>query len=258
MSRRGVLVVVALTLVVASACKVRTDVTVAVNKDGSGTVSVAVGVDDDGLAKAPEFAHVRTDDLAAAGWTVTGPLKESDGLTWYRGSKPFANPEEATRILNEISGPNGPFRNFVVSRERAFAKTTYGFDGTIDLSGGLASFSDSALAAQLDGKPLGDDVAAIEQRIGEPLDNVFVFRVAVRLPGSVSSNAPAQFANAAVWQPRMSDTAPLTLHATSTAMRWPTVIGSVLVALAALGLVIWLVVRMRRRPTANVGSKPGL
>jgi hypothetical protein len=256
--RRGVLLLVALTLLLASACQVRTNVAVEVKPNGSGTVNVTVGVDDDALQKAPELAHVRTDDLTAAGWTVTGPTKNpADGFTNWSASKPFANPEQATQILGEISGPNGPFKNFVVTRDRSFAKTDYGISGTIDLTGGLQSFSDSALAAQLDGKPLGDDIAAIEQRIGQPLDDVFKFQLFVRLPGSLTSNAPVQFGNTATWQPKLTDSAATSVQATSKSMRWPTVIGIVLIAVAIVGLFIWLGLHLSRRRKTNVGSFSG-
>nr|MBA2283188.1 hypothetical protein [Acidimicrobiia bacterium] len=202
----------ALVVLAASACRIRTEVTVDVTDDGSGVVGVAVALDADATARVPGLAEeLRLDDLLATGWTVTGPALEADGLTWIRATKPFATPEEAGRVLAEINGETGPFRGFAVTRERAFARTRFGFAGTIDFTGGLEQFGDQALGDALDGEPLGEDVSAIEARLGETIDEVFRFRVAVRLPGSVESNAPGDLANGASWEPRLSADAPVEL-----------------------------------------------
>ena len=197
------------------------------NENGSGTVTVKIGLDDDALKQAPNFQQsLKVDDLTAHGWTVTGPVKETDGFTYFSAAKPFANPEEAEKILTEVSGEKGPFQDFTISRTRSFARTKFHFSGTVDFTGGIESFSDSELAQQLDGHPLGEDVKAIEARINDTLDNVFQIRIAVRMPGDVTSNAPGQATNGAVWQPRLSEPNAITLEATSTSTRWFTVIGT--------------------------------
>lgn len=233
------------------ACRVRTDIGIEVKDNGSGTVTVKIGLDDDAMKKAPNFQQsLKVDDLAAHGWTLTGPVKETDGFTYFSASKPFANPDEARRIFLEISGDKGPFRDFNITRSRSFARTKFGFSGTVDFTGGIESFSDSELAAQLDGKPIGDDVKAIEQRINDSLDNVFQIRIAVRLPGDVSSNAPGQAANGAVWQPRLSQQGAVALQASSTSIRWVTIIGTAVAVLALVALVVLLGLRLvgsRRR-----------
>lgn len=230
------------------ACRVRTDVRIEVKENGSGTVTVKIGLDDDAMKKAPNFQQaLKVDDLTAHGWTVAGPVKETDGFTYFSASKPFANPEEAKGIFTEISGEKGPFRDFTISRTRSFAHTKFHFAGTVDFTGGIASFSDSELAQQLDGKPIGDSVQAIEQRIGESLDNVFEIHIAVRMPGDVTSNAPGQASNGAVWQPRLSQPAATTLDASSESTRWGTIIGTAVAVIAALTIVVLLLVRVALR-----------
>jgi hypothetical protein len=241
----------------AGACRVRTEVGVAVKEDGSGTLTVRIGLDDDALKQAPNFQEsLKIDDLRKAGWTITGPAKETDGFTYITAVKPFANPDEASQVFAELSGDKGPFRNFKITRERSFARTKFTFDGVVDFSGGLDSFGDSQLASELDGKPVGDDVKAIEARINDSLDNVFQFRVAVRFPGDVTSNAPGQAANGAVWEPRLSQGEPVDLKASSESVRWPTVIGTIVAVLAAIALLAILVVRtvlrVRRRGAATL------
>jgi hypothetical protein len=224
---------------------VHTDIGIEVKENGSGTVTVKIGLDDDAMKKAPNFQQaLKVDDLTAHGWTVTGPVKETDGFTYFSAAKPFADPDEAKKIFTEISGEKGPFRDFSISRTRSFATTKFRFAGTVDFTGGIESFSDSELAQQLDGKPIGEDVKAIEARIGETLDNVFQIRIAVRMPGDVASNAPGQAANGAVWQPRLSEPQAITLEASSTSTRWFTIIGTAVAALAALGIIVLVVVRL--------------
>jgi hypothetical protein len=248
MPRLRLVLLVALTVLCSGACRVRTDIGIEVKENGSGTVTVKIGLDDDAMKKAPNFQQaLKTDDLTAHGWTVGGPVKETDGFTYFSAAKPFANPDEATQIFTEISGEKGPFRDFTIGRARSFAHTKFHFSGTVDFTGGIASFSDSELAQQLDGQPVGEDIKAIEQRIGESLDNVFEIRVAVRMPGDVTSNAPGQAANGAVWQPRLSQPAAITLEASSETSRWPTIIGTAVAAVAALGIVVLLAVRLLRR-----------
>lgn len=236
---------VLLVILASAACRVRTEVGVDVNEDGSGSVTIRVGLDDDAIAANPGYEDaLRIDDLRATGWTVTGPAKEADGFTYVVVSKPFANPEEASRVFAEVSGGKGPFRDFRISRTRSFARTNTRFDGTIDFTqGGLEQFADSELAQQLDGKPLGDDIATIEAHIGDKLDKVFQFKVAVRLPGDVTSNAPGRASNGAVWEPKLSDATPTGLEASGRSWRKGTL---ALVAVAAIaGFVALLVLLIR-------------
>lgn len=239
--RQGLLALVV--VVAAAGCEVRTEVDVQVEENGSGTVSVAVGLDADAVQEVPGLEQeLRLDDLRATGWDITEPTLEADGFTWVRGSKPFATPDDAGRVLAEIAGESGPFQAFTVTRERAFARTEYGFRGTIDFTGGLERFGDDALAAALDGEPLGEDIAAIEERIGAAIDEAFTFRVAVRLPGDLTaSNAPTEAANGAVWQPRLSEAGPIELSAESEVARTGTIVLVVVAVLALLAAVAVLV-----------------
>lgn len=232
---------------VAGACQVRTDVGVQVNEDGSGTVTVAITLDADAIAQAPNITDaLRADDLTKAGWTVT-QNRQPDGSLVFQAVKRFANPKDADKIFTEISGAGGPFRDFHITRSRSFARTTTSFTGRIDFTNGLESFGDSELAQALDGKPLGEDLAAIEQRIGNTLDNVFQFRVAVRLPGEVESNAPGQAINGAVWQPKLSDRTPANLEAKGRSWRVGTLVGVAIGVAALFSLVVLLVFRLAVR-----------
>lgn len=228
----------------ATACQVTTDVAVVMTEDGSGTVSVSVGLDGDALARVPGIeAELRLDDLAATGWEITGPERDrqQDGeTTRFVATKPFATPDEATTVMAEVSGPDGPFRDFRLTRDRSFATTAFGFDGTVDLGGGLESFGDDELALLLDGEPLGADERAIEAALGVPLDQAFRFRVTLELPGDGA---------AVVWEPSLADDEPTVLHARSSTRRLGTLVAVGLAAAAtvALGVAAFSLVAARSR-----------
>jgi hypothetical protein len=245
-----------LAVLVGSACEVRTSVDVVVEEDGSGTVSVAVGLDEAALAQVPDLdadgvsgvadltALVRVADLEAAGWTVTPPAEPSSGFVWIRVSKPFGTPDEANAILAEITGPEGPLRDLSLTRSTGFASTDLSFTGTADLSGGLEAFGDAGLAQALDGEPLGEDVAEIEQRIGGSVADAFRFDVTVDLPGSSS---------AASWSPRLGEPAE-SLSARSTVRDVPVLVLTGLAAVAGIAFVVVLGLRILPRAPAPAGS----
>ncbi len=259
-------------LLMAAACDVRTEVLVDIEESGAGTVTVSVGLDADAVRRLPSLTDlVMVDDLAAGGWAVTVPGRDADGMTWYRASKPFDTPEEATAILAEISGPTGPFRDFTLTRERALARTRLALEGTVDLTGGLGAFSDAALAQSLEGQPLGEPIEQIEARQGEGVADVFSFELAVRMPGDVESNAPAGSdgsngsddsndsdgsGSEAVWSPSLADTAPTEVEASSEVWRRTTVIAIVVGAAALMLLLAWLVIRLPTRSRARRRADP--
>ncbi len=259
MHRTRLLAVLAL-VVALSACQMRVEVGVDAHEDGSGMVRVAVGLDGDAVHKLGGIDHLRAivkvDDLTASGWKVTGPAARRDGFVWLEATKPFDTPEQAAAVLEEVAG--GPFHDFHLERDRTFARTTLRFAGTVDFSQGLESFSDPELTAALDGQPLGQDVAAIEKQFGGSLDRLVHVKVAVRLPGAVSSNAPGQANNGAVWEPRLSDDAPAMLTAESRVWHRATLAFLVLAALAAFALLVFLLVivadRLRHRRALATGS----
>ena len=93
-----VVAVVAAVVATTAGCRVRTQLAVDVEEDGSGMVTVAVGLDADAVDRVPALdQELRLDDLEAAGWEVTGPSAEDDGLTWFRATKGSPRPRRPTR-----------------------------------------------------------------------------------------------------------------------------------------------------------------
>jgi hypothetical protein len=185
----------------AAGCQVQTKVTVHMDDDGSGAVEVAVGLDEEALGQLPDLDRsgvgdaadlthlVRADDLTATGWRLSEPKAEDD-LTWIRATKPFGTPAEAAQILGELTGPDTGLHDLRFERSRGFGSTSYSFAGTADMSGGLEALGDSGLAAALDGEPLGEDTAQIEQRLGKPISEMVKLDIAVELPGATKTWSP--------------------------------------------------------------------
>jgi hypothetical protein len=179
-------------LIVLAGCQVHLTVDTKVEADGSGTVSVGVGLDDEALAKVGDLgAQLRVDDLRASGWTVTGPTREGDGNTWVRATKPFSDPAGATSVLNEVNGPEGAFGGWKVARSSSTLSTSYSVTGAADLTKGMATFSDQALSDALGGDPYGGGIAALEQEQGRPVSDMVDVRVTVEVPGATRTFTPS-------------------------------------------------------------------
>lgn len=240
-------------LLFTTACQVQTDVTMTMDADGSGTVEVVIGLDADAVAQVADVdALFETDDLVDAGWSVSDPDLGDDDVTRIGVSRAFGSPAEAEALLEQVGGESGLFEALSITRTDSFTTTTYEFTATADLSDGLAAFSDSDLAAALDGEPLGESVEAIEQRFGAPIDELFVVSIHADLPGDLvfpDSHGP-------VWQPRPGGD-PVSVRATSeivdrTPLMWLGV-GLVLAA-AAVGFGGRRLVQRRRFRRARSGS----
>lgn len=238
-TRRGALTprlvaVVAAIVIPLTACQVNVDVSTKVNEDGSGTVTVAAGFDDKALARLgkPDIAIV-VDDMKAAGWEFNPPVRGTDGLTWYRGTKRFATPQEATAIYEQFTGERGPFRDFALDKQSSLGRTTWSYKGTVDLTGGMRSFGEPALAQVLQGDMFGGKVSEVEATEGKPVSQMFTLRMAVDLPGSETRE----------WRPSFADPAPTQLNAESSQISQIPVLPSdganaFVLVLVALGLAI--------------------
>ena len=247
---RRLLLLVALLAWATTACRVTLAAGVDVERDGSGRVTAALGLDAEALKEVGDPATaLRVDDLGQAGWQVEAPRREDDGLTWIRASKRFDSPEQAAAVLAELSGPDGPFRDFRIVRTESLLRSKTAFTGTIDLSGGLAGLSDPDLATALGDVDLGLDLEGLRRRFGEELARTVQVQVTAGLPGEVTTNAPVRDGGRALWSPELGQT--VTMEASSEALRIdplvPAAAGTVVVVLAVLLVVV---VRRRRRRRA--------
>ena len=241
-----------------SACRVDVSVGLDANPDGTGEVRAAALLDADAVtelvgqaagnpASADPASRIKVDDLRKAGWKIEGPTPagEGDGGLEVVATHPYADAAEARRLLTEVAGDPGPFKDITLRQERGFFKTTTHFTGTVDLDAGLGAFTDPELRQALqatDDAPLGVTQEQLERRLGAALDRIFGLQVAVRLPGKIStSNAPTETDNGAVWAPRLGEE--VTLEAASE--RWN--VGNIVALVAALAAAAALLVTLLRR-----------
>ncbi len=242
-TRRGA-VAVALAVLVITGCQVDTAVRVDVAEDGSGTVAVEVVLDQEAAARIPDLAEqLRVRDLRRTGWEVTGPEPVDGGGVIITATKDFFAPGQLAEVLGEIGGNRGPILDPSLERGRSFATTTYDFAGTLDLSRGVATFSDRRLTELLDGFPIGQDQAALEAELGAPLSELTSFTFVIALPEGDETRT-------FTWEAALGDD-PVTMAA-STEERNPLALG--LAAGAALAVVllvvvlVWRFLRRNRRP----------
>lgn len=182
---------ISLVALVTTSCQASTDVEVSVNPNGTGQVGVQVTLDADAAKAVPNVAEMlRTSDLIQAGWTVDDPESLDDGGTRVGVHHPFSSPSEADGLLLQLTGPDGPFRNFHVAQQRSWFRSSTSFSGQVDLTKGIESFGDTELQART-GFPLVIDPAELREGTGVDLATTFPVRVIVDLPGDPSVAEPA-------------------------------------------------------------------
>lgn len=198
---RLVLAVVAVLLAL-SGCQVKVAVDAQVNADGSGTLKVGVGLDEKALQRLGDPAiNVKTADMTAAGWVVSPPVKEADGLTWLRASKPFANAAELTATMDELTdqqAQRGLFHGFTFTKVEDDTTITYKLAGTIDPAAGVAAFGDADLAAKLNGDAFGGNLAAIEAEEGKPIADMVTIDLSATVAGGPAKKYPVSLKDKAV------------------------------------------------------------
>jgi hypothetical protein len=238
-ARRALLVPVL--AAVLAACTFNVDVNVDVAKDGSGAVEAVVTLDDAAVANVGGDLGkvVALDDLKAHGWTVQGPTRGNDGLTTLRVKRAFEDPAGAAAAFTELSGKEGPFQGFAVTRRSSLTSTRWGFTGQVDLQRGVAGRSPA----------LDQDMARLGDQLATSLSRIVPVRVRVRLPGTVSSNATTKASNGAVWQVTFGGP-PLHLQAHGTQRRTSTYVLFGAGGVLALGLLLFGLVRLAGRTTA--------
>ena len=248
MTRRAASALLALVVLALSACTLDVEVRVQVDDDGSGTVEVLATVDAAALERigGDLAAVLDLDRLRSEGWTVEGPTTLPDGSATVRLHQPFDDPAEADAVFKELEGEGGPLRDLGVSRSTSLFRTRWAFRGTVDLGGDAPV---PGAASEVDGEPVAT-FDQLEERLGQSLSRLLRFRVSVRLPGDVRSNATTKADNGAVWQVTFGGDA-LDLEATGSRTRAvPVAIAIVLGLVVVVGLVA-LLIRLAGRVTAS-------
>lgn len=175
-------------LVVLASCRVDQTITLDVTPKGSGTVTVLLVADAAVVAKVPDLAaDVRTDDLEKAGWDVDGPDTTDEGGLRVEISRDFATPEQATAIMAQVGGQDGPMRGLALARSGKDTNSTWTLAGALQITGGLGAFIDKAGADLIGGAPFAGEVSDAGLEIGEALGIEFV----ASLPGKIEATTGA-------------------------------------------------------------------
>lgn len=171
-------------VVVLSACRVETVVTLDVKENGSGTLSIVTIADADVVAQAPGLADdLSFNDAEAAGWTVSAPLATSDGGLQVSTSHTFSTPAEATFLMSQLSGVYGPFKEMNLVRTGKDTDSTWTLTGVLEANGGLDAFADPTLLKTIGASPYAATLANSGLDIGKAIS--IEFRAS--LPGSIES-----------------------------------------------------------------------
>ncbi|HEX9259584.1 MAG TPA: hypothetical protein VF855_08600 [Acidimicrobiales bacterium] len=167
----------ALLLLVLTGCRLDIAVNVTMDEQGAGTVQVRATADKELLDKEPSaLGDLRVQDLRAAGWSVDGPVIQSDGSALLVATKGFADPSEGTAVLAELSSPEGPWRELKLQQGVRFGTVDSSLSGHM-VAVGPDAFSDQNLVDLVDGLPLPE--------MGDPIaDGTLVLSLTAQLPGT--------------------------------------------------------------------------
>jgi hypothetical protein len=226
-------------LVLLAACRADVAVGIDVHGDGGGVVRVTATLDKEAADRVGSGSgDIAVADLRRAGWTIDGPRALANGSTVISATKPFTSPDQLPAVVAELAGTGGPFKDFVVTRDRSLFTTTTRFHGVVELRPCLADFADDDLRKQLGGpgaQCLGLDPAAVKDNTGVDPDQVVHFTVSARLPGGETVSRP------------LSPGAPVGLAAQSRRYNTGTIVWLVVAGVAALAVAALLLKRLMYR-----------
>jgi hypothetical protein len=249
--RVRVALVIALTLVLA-ACRVDIKLQIDADDDGAGRIAVTVDLDSQVVSAVPGLIEdLRVEDLLASGWTIEGPTQINNGGIRVVLSYEFESPDEATRALRQINGPNGPLLDPVLKRTVDGRDVATTFDASLQFIGGVEAFSDPELSSLIGAAPWQ---STIDTMGVDPMQSVS-FTVLARLPGEIRKSTGTEAEGGVVWAaPLDGSSQAVVLGTVETKVDggvWKTiatVVGIVLgVWLVLMGLLILLVMFARRR-----------
>lgn len=247
-------------LLLATACEVGVGVDIDVAENGSGTVAVGVSLDRAAADALGDLVNqIDLEDLALAGWSVSGPAREADNLLWLRASKPFGSAEELPSILAEIAGP-GVFRDVDLRQRSEFAEQTWELAGEVDPAAAFPELLDTIAFNE-----------GLEQRIrdavggtgGEALTRGLTVRLSIDLPGDLRSGG-GDFTWEALGEGSTAAPVQISMVSTdeNTTAKTLRLVGLAAAALFALALLLnllgwWYVRRHRKRRERALLARAG-
>ncbi|MFM7616637.1 MAG: hypothetical protein ACKO72_04145 [Actinomycetes bacterium] len=239
--RGRALILVAAASVLLAACRVDTTLVVRMRGSGSGEVAVRIHLDPAARRAAEVDGRrledaVRIADLAAAGWRVRGWQRSGGGAT-LTVAKSFADPAEATAIVQEMTGDAPIVRTFELEHRDGGLRDTYRVRIDLDAAALRSRLAeDPALVERV--RAAGVDPDAVAAALDRRLTADLRLAAEARLPGSAPQRAVPVDGRVA-------------LDASSTAWHWGSLLlalGGVLLLLGAVAVTIASIRAQRRRP----------
>lgn len=223
-------------VVLLSACRVDQSVSLTVEPNGTGSVTVVVTADKDVVTKAPSLAQdIRTEDLEKAGWKVDGPTKTKSGGLSVTLTHSFSSPEGATAVLAQVSEGRGPLHDLVLTRSGKDTNSTWTLAGRLEVTGGLDSFIDDAGLELLDTSPYAAEVSDAGLDLGDAVSVAFT----AQLPGTVDATTGLQDNGVITWRIPM-DGSKVDVATTATHVAVASSISRVARTLLLALLVLWV------------------
>jgi hypothetical protein len=185
-----------------TACRLDVDVSVVMEPDGTGEVTVDAVADAELVGRVPGLADdLRFDDAIANGWVIDGPTATDDGGLSISMSHDFFSAAELASVLNSI-GP--PLTQMAAARTPQDDQTSNAINGQLVMPNGFESFADADLLAAVGGLPFGDEITAS----GLTPDEAMSFTFSVSLPGElVSAETGTETADGAIeWEASLDGT----------------------------------------------------
>jgi hypothetical protein len=183
MRRFGVLVL--LSALLCTGCRVEASTTIHLNGDGSGVVGVQVRLDRAAVRIVQRGGgkigdRIVLDDVREAGWKVQ-PWVLLDGGATLRMSHTFRDEEELASVLADLTGPGGMLRDAHLTRTRNALQQRDGVSVVADLTALKSGVrDDKALAAKL--QSAGVNVDAVDFVLAQQLRQAFRMQVVLEVP----------------------------------------------------------------------------
>jgi hypothetical protein len=222
-----------------SACQLRAQVAVVVDRDGGGQLAVVLAADGDLVARAARagvdpLAEVAAvgEDLAADGWR-TAVTEEADGGRRVTLAVPFQDPDELMALTSALADA------LAAPELRPFEPIRVVVDADRILVTSSAALQPSAAVSDL-----GLDVPAAVAELGETVE----YTVTVTLPGGITDAAGAAVdGRTATWHVPAGERVGIQVLGTRPRSRLLVLVAAGLVGVAAAALALGGTRRRRRR-----------
>lgn len=223
-------------VVLLASCRVDTQVSMVVNPDGSGNVTVTIDVDKEIVQRSPDIAeNLDFSDLEKNGWQLTKPVDTASGGKQVVLVRNFANESEATAVLAQLNGDRGPFREVILRRGGKARDSSWNLSGRLEVTGGLQAFADDQLIAALGATPYENTVKSQNLDLGKALTIEFV----VSLPGELKSSTAIPENGTLTWRVA-TDGTPVDLATSTENVDVVGTLGGIASKIGLVLLIAWL------------------